>query len=236
MTRRPSADAATRFEGFADAEARFFRALAKHQNRDWFQAHRQEYEDGWARPMKLLLDEVRERIDPLFLRHALGDPKVFRIYRDVRFSKDKSPYKTHIGGYIPMQGGGAGPEHPTPLYLHLGNEGPFAAAGHYVMNPAQVARYREAVLDDKRGKALVKLVAAVEKAGGKVEAYDELKKVPRGFDPDHPRAEFLRKKSLTVTFPTLPKRLLVSRALVTWLVTQVERARPVVEWLAELAE
>jgi uncharacterized protein (TIGR02453 family) len=98
----------TRFSGFADADGRFFRALAKNQKREWFQAHRAEYDHGWVAPMKLLLAEVRERIDPLFPRHALGDPKVFRINRDVRFSKDKSPYKTHIGGYVPLGAGGAG--------------------------------------------------------------------------------------------------------------------------------
>src|SRR5262245_36392739 len=141
----------TRFEGFADADARFFRALAKHQSREWFAAHKQEYDEGWVAPMRLLLAEVRERIDPLFVRHALGDPKVFRIHRDVRFSKDKSPYKTHIAGYVPLAGGGRGGEQPVPLYMHLGKES-FVGAGHYMMEPAQLARFREAVLDDRTGR------------------------------------------------------------------------------------
>src|SRR5690242_8529938 len=97
------------FEGFADREGRFFRALARNQNRAWFERHRREYETGWLAPMKALLAEVRERIDPFFRRHPLGEPKVFRIYRDVRFSKDKAPYKTHIGGYVGIQDTGAGP-------------------------------------------------------------------------------------------------------------------------------
>ncbi len=77
--------ATARFEGFADREGRFFRALARNQRREWFDAHRCEYEDGWQTPMRLLLAEVRERLDPLFPHHPLGAPKVFRIYRDVRF-------------------------------------------------------------------------------------------------------------------------------------------------------
>ena len=89
------------FEGFADADARFFRALAKNQRREWFQAHKHEYEHGLARA-----DEARSspRCASASTRSSrstpLGEPKVFRIYRDVRFSKDKSPYKTHIGGYV----------------------------------------------------------------------------------------------------------------------------------------
>src|SRR5215510_5164892 len=101
----PKAVLPTRFEGFADRDARFFRALARNQRREWFQAHRDEYEDGWSHPMKALLAEVRDRIDGLFPQHPLAEPKVFRIHRDVRFSKDKSPYKTHIGGFVGIEGG-----------------------------------------------------------------------------------------------------------------------------------
>jgi uncharacterized protein (TIGR02453 family) len=118
-----------RFAGFADTDRRFFRALARNQTREWFQAHKRDYEDGWLRPMQSLLAEVRERIDGAFPQQPLGTPKVFRIYRDVRFAKDKSPYKTHVGGYIGMDGGDAGPSTPSPLYLHLGDTEVFACAG-----------------------------------------------------------------------------------------------------------
>jgi uncharacterized protein (TIGR02453 family) len=228
---RASTTNGTRFGGFADADGRFFRALSKNQNRDWFQAHRAEYDQGWVAPMKLLLAEVRERIDPLFPRHALGDPKVFRINRDVRFSKDKSPYKTHIGGYVPL-GAGGGPRNPVPLYVQLGTE-MFVGAGHYMMEPDQLARYREAVLDAKTGAALAKIVAGLERVKFTVVSRDELKNVPRGMDPEHPRAALLKRKSLAVEFPPLPKKIILSRAFVGWLVERIERARPLVEWLAE---
>ena len=230
MAKRAAA-APTRFEGFADADARFFHALAKHQKREWFQAHRAEYDTGWVAPMRLLLDELRERIDPLFVRHALGDPKIFRINRDVRFSKDKSPYKTHIGAYIPM-GSAGGPHNPVPVYVQLGTS-TFVGAGHYLMQPSQLERYRAAVLDDATGSALARIVAGLEKAKFQIRSFDALKKVPRGMDPEHPRADLLKRKSLAVGFPTLPKRLIVTRALVGWLVERIERARPLVEWLAD---
>jgi uncharacterized protein (TIGR02453 family) len=225
-----------RFEGFADVDRRFFRALARKQRRDWFEAHRREYEDGWLRPMRALLTEMRERIDPLYPRQPLADPKVFRIHRDVRFSKDKSPYKTHIGGYLGIEGSAPGPSAPAPLYIHLGASELFVCAGHYMMDGPQLARFRTAVLDDRRGEALARMLAALARAGFAIGSHDQLQRVPRGVDPAHPRADLLRRKGLIVTFPALPPALLVSRRLLEWLSRHVRRTAPVVEWLAALDE
>jgi uncharacterized protein (TIGR02453 family) len=228
---RATTNGSMRFTGFADADGRFFRKLAKNQRREWFQAHRAEYDDGWVAPMRLLLGEVRERIDPLFVRHALGDPRIFRINRDVRFSKDKSPYKTHIGGWVPV-GDGRDPHNPVPLYIQLGTS-TFVGAGHYLMDGPQLERYRAAVLDDGTGRELARIVGAIERAKFEIISFDALKKVPKGMDPAHPRADLLKRKSLAVEFPALPKRLVVSRSLVGWLVRRIETARPLVEWLAD---
>ena len=225
-----------RFEGFADRDRRFFRALARNQRREWFEAHRKEYEDGWQTPMRMLLAEVRERIDPLFPLHPLGAPKVFRIHRDVRFSKDKSPYKTHIGGYVAIDGVGQGPSAPAALYVHLGATEVFVAAGHYMMDPGQLACFREAVVDDRRGEALVAILGKLTRAGFTVGSHDVLQRVPRGLDPGHARADLLRRKGLIVTFPPPSRDLLVARTLIEWLVTHTKRAVPLVEWLASMGE
>src|SRR5262245_28715829 len=211
--RRTARAATDAFEGFADRDAKFFRALAKNQRREWFEAHRQEYEDGWLVPMKALLAEVRERIDRVFPNHPLAEPKVFRIYRDVRFGKDKSPYKTHIGGYVAIDGAGQGPSVPAPLYLHIAANELFVAAGQYMMDGPQLARFRAAVLDERRGGALAAILRKLGKGGFTVGSHDTLQRVPRGLDPDHPRADLLRRKGLIVTFPTLPRALLVKRTL-----------------------
>ena len=186
--------------------------------------------------MKALLAEVHERIDPLFARHPLAAPKVFRIHRDVRFAKDKSPYKTHIGGYVAIAGGGQGPSVAAPLYLHVGATECFAAAGHYMMDGPQLARFRAAVVDERRGAELAATLRKLGRAGFTVESHDVLQRVPRGFDPEHPRAELLRRKGLIVAFPDLPRALLVSHGLADWLVAHTKRAVPLVEWLASLAE
>jgi uncharacterized protein (TIGR02453 family) len=233
---RATPDAPAGFDGFADRDARFFRALAKNQKRDWFEVHRREYEEGWLAPMKALLADVRERIDRLYPRHPIGAPKVFRIYRDVRFSKDKSPYKTHIGGYLAIEGAGAAPAAPVALYLHVGAKEVFVGAGHYMMDAAQLARFRHDVLDDARGGALAAILRKLERAGFSIDSREELQRVPRGFDASHPRADLLRRKGLFVGFPELPRALLVDRKLVDWIAGHVKRTVPFVEWLAAVGD
>ena len=186
--------------------------------------------------MQALLGEVRERIDAFFPQHPLASPKIFRIYRDVRFAKDKSPYKTHIGGYIGIDGAGQGPSAPAALYVHLGASEVFVASGQYMMDGPQLARFREAVLDDRQGRALGALLAKLDRAGFAVGSHDTMKRVPRGLDPAHPRADLLRRKGLIVTFPTPPRPLLVKPGLVDWLVGHAKRTAPLVAWLASVGE
>ena len=223
----------TRFDGFADSDGKFFKALAKKNEREWFQAHKAEFETGWNEPMKLLLGEVRDSIDAAFAHCDLGEPKVFRIFRDVRFAKDKSPYKTHIGGFIPLRSGSRkATDLPMALYFHVGATESFGAAGHYMMEPASLARFRAAVADDKRGRELEKILASLEKKGFASHSHNALKRVPKGHDPDHPRASLLKLKGLTVAFPDLPKGILSTPKLPKWLAASSKTAAPLVEWLA----
>ncbi|MCC6764279.1 MAG: DUF2461 domain-containing protein [Deltaproteobacteria bacterium] len=220
------------FTGFADRDARFFTKLARNQSRDWFAANRDEYEEGWLAPMKALLAAVREKLAPRYAHEEIAPPKVFRIYRDVRFSKDKSPYKTHVGGYLGIAGSGAGPSGAAALYFHVGAGELFACAGQYVMDGEQLKRFRAAVDDAKRGPELAKLVAALGRAGFTIDSYERTQRVPRGFDPEHPRAELLRRKGLIVMFPAPARALLTSPKLVDALVAHAKKAVPLVEWLA----
>jgi uncharacterized protein (TIGR02453 family) len=220
------------FEGFADADGKFFKALAKNQKRDWFEAHKHTFEEGWNAPMKVLLAEVRGAIDRAYAHCDLDEPKVFRIYRDVRFSKDKTPYKTWMAGCIPTKKTAKVTETPVALYVHFGTETAMAS-GLYRMEPDSLARYRTAVAEDARGKELAKILTRLTKDGYSVDMMhdDHLKKVPKGYDADHPRAELLKRKGLGVAFPPLPKGMLASPKLVDWLATHAKKAAPLVEWL-----
>jgi uncharacterized protein (TIGR02453 family) len=219
------------FQGFADADAKFFRALAKNQKREWFQARKAEFEEGYHEPMKELLADVLAATDASFEHCDLDAPKIFRIFRDVRFSKDKSPYKTHLGGLIPTRRQGKVTEVPMALYFHVGEPRSFGAAGHYMMSPEQLTKFRAAVADDKRGRELDKLLAALVKKGFSLDSHDHYQRVPKGYDPEHPRAEHLKRKGLTVGFPALPRGILAQKKLVAWLAGNVKTAAPLVEWL-----
>jgi uncharacterized protein (TIGR02453 family) len=233
MPKAPPAPS-SRFEGFADTRLTFFRSLARHQDREWFAAHKSEYEEGWHKPMLALLTEARGKLDPVYEHCELAEPKVMRIYRDVRFSKDKSPYKTWIGGGVSVARTAKLPEAPAALYMHVGLEGGrptcFGAAGIYGMMPDVLARHRAALLDEKRGREVASIVAKLEKKGFRVGAMETMKKVPRGVDPEHPRAELLKKKGLIVSFEAPPASV-AKRSLLDWVVERARTAAPLVEWL-----
>jgi uncharacterized protein (TIGR02453 family) len=224
--------AMSRFEGFADADAKFFKQLAKKNERAWFLAHKGEFEEGWNAPMKLLLADVSAAIDGAYAHCDLGEPKVFRIFRDVRFSKDKAPYKTHIGGYVPLRRAGKkATDAPMALYFHVGAGELFAGAGFYMMEPESLDRFRKAIADDATGKELEKILAKLTKKGFEIRQHEMLKRVPKGFDPDHPRADLLKRKGLVVTFPEIPKGALTSAKLTSLLVAACKASVPFVEWL-----
>jgi uncharacterized protein (TIGR02453 family) len=219
------------FEGFADASCKFWKQLAKHQDKAWYEAHKDEHKAGWEAPMRALLAELRDKLDAAYPDCDLAEPKVFRIHRDVRFSKDKTPYKTNVSGYLHISAGGAkGTEAPSPLYLQVGLE-TMAAAGMYMMSPLQLAKYRAAVLDEKKGAELGTIVAKLTRAGFTIDAASALKKPPKGVDPDHPRAELTKLKGLVVMFPKLDSRLLASRELVKVLTDHGKKVAPLVRWL-----
>ncbi len=224
----------TRFEGFADTKLSFFHALAKNQNKAWFDAHREAYESGWRAPMAALLAEAKEKLDAAYPHVDLGEPKVLRIYRDVRFSKDKTPYKTAVAGGLPLAVGGGGMmDAPSALYVHLGvDDGCVAGAGSYHLDGPKLERFRRAVLDEERGEEIGALVHSLEKKGYRLAAAETLKKTPKGVAPDHPRAALLRMKGLVVMFPEMPRAKLASRTLLDWTVKAARAAAPLVEWLA----
>jgi uncharacterized protein (TIGR02453 family) len=153
------------------------------------------------------------------LAAEFGEGKLFRPYRDVRFSADKSPYKTHIGAVL-----GHG-------YVQLSAEGLAAGDGMYGMSPSQLDRYRQAVISERCGPELEQVIGAIERQGFGVSARGQLKTTPRGYPADHPRIGLLRYKGIVAwnQWPVEP-----------WLATAAARdrvagflrtTRPLSSWL-----
>jgi uncharacterized protein (TIGR02453 family) len=219
------------FAGFARDAIQFWHELAAEMSRDWFAANKQRYETTWVRPMTALLEGAAAKLQPVYRPKKLGTPRILRIQRDIRFSKDKSPYKTWIGGGVPI-GARKPNEGPTALYVHFGVEEEYVGAGQYVFMDETLARWRRAVAG-KSGAEIAKIVAALKKAGFSIGAYETLSRVPRGFEPDHPRAELLRMKGLVVGFPPVPRGLIHKPAFLDWLVAQAKTASPLPRWIVK---
>lgn len=210
MAKEPSEAA---FEGFLPDAWEFYQHLAAENTREYWAAHRELYERCVVSPLNALTDE---------LAAEFGSFKVFRPHRDVRFSKDKTPYKTHQGAVTE----GAGGEF---YYVQLSGTGLFVASGYHQMATDQLELFRVAVDDDRRGAELVALVEALEpkfSISGRV-----LSTAPRGYPRDHPRVRFLQHKGLTAgkdfgTPKWLSSRNALDRIVATW-----RAAAPLNEWL-----
>lgn len=217
--------AAPAFAGFDRDALQFLHELSVEMNREWFEANKARYQARWVTPMMALLEDVRGRLVKTYAPLRLGPAKIFRIYRDTRFSKDKAPYKTHVSGFIPLR------EHCVALYIHLGVDEEFVGAGTYYFEPEQLPRWRKLVAADKTGKQLAAMVGKLRKRKFEVGGHEDYKKVPKGFAPDHPRAEFLKMRGLTAGPPAIPRGLLHKPGLADWLVEQSKAMAPLVSWL-----
>jgi uncharacterized protein (TIGR02453 family) len=195
----------TRFQGFPRDAIEFYEQLDADNSKTFWVSNRDRYDASVRAPMDAFLGEVTDEFGPFH---------VFRPYRDVRFSKDKTPYKTHIGAYGEREGGAG-------YYVQLSAEGLMAASGYYAMASDQLTRFREAVDDAVLGTDLVARLEPLVQSGLEIGAVGELKTAPRGYPRDHPRIDILRRKGLMLSrsWPTsswLHTRRAATRVVDTW--------------------
>jgi uncharacterized protein (TIGR02453 family) len=199
------------FHGWSDEFLDFYEGLEADNSKSYWQSHKELYDEQVLAPMQALLAELTDEF---------GEAKVFRPNRDIRFSADKTPYKTQIGATLAGHG-----------YVQLSANGLAAASGIYVFAPDQLARYRRAVALDLPGEALTKIVDSVRSAGLTITAAGSLTTAPRGYPKDHPRIELLRMKGL-VTWKQWPVEPWLATAEAKDRVATVLRASaPLAQWL-----
>ncbi|MHA7222209.1 DUF2461 domain-containing protein [Arthrobacter sp. RHLT1-20] len=208
----------TQFAGIPDAAFRFYSDLEHNNNRAWWLEHKEIYDAAVKVPLTLLLAELA----PQF-----GEAKIFRPNRDIRFSLDKSPYKTAQGAFASVA-------EDTGFYVQLGADGLLLGGGHHTHTPAQLARFRSAVDAPSSGEVLQAIVQDVEALGFAVEG-ERLKAVPRGFDKDHPRAELLKHKSLAAGMHVGRPGWLSTPEAAGEVARRWEQLRPLVEWIGRYA-
>lgn len=207
---------ASRFEGFPEEAFELYEGLEADNSKAYWEAHREVYERAVRAPVLALLAELEPEV---------GRGKLFRPNRDVRFSADKSPYKTHAGAVVQDDDAGDG-----ALYLQVSADGLLLAGGYWRTTKDQVARYREAVAHDGTGPALVRVLRALERDGWEVGG-EQLVRVPKPWLPDHPRADLLRRKSLTASLAPEPGEWLSTRECLDVVREGFRALAPLNRWL-----
>lgn len=198
------------FRGWKVEALEFFESLEADNSKVFWERHKAFYVDEVRAPMEDLLSE---------LAGEFGEGRIFRPYRDVRFSRDKSPYKTHIGATI-----GEG-------YVQLSAEGLAAGAGMWELAADQLERYRRAVDDQGSGQRLEDIVAEARASGLDVSAHDMLKTAPRGYPKDHPRIELLRHKGMITWREWEAGAWLGTAHAKNRVVESLRRSELLIEWL-----
>ena len=204
-----------RFEGFPERALIFYEGLEADNSKPYWTDHKDVYEQCVKAPMLALLAEL----EPEF-----GAGKLFRPYRDVRFAKDKTPYKTNAAATV-------GDGHGSGFYLSLSAQGLFVGGGYYHTAPDQVERLRRAAADDVRGAELQQVLTGIRRAGFEVSG-DRLTRMPRGYPADHPCADLLRHKSLVAHRQWEPEPWLHTREALARIRKAWRALGPLDTWLA----
>ena len=220
------------FDGFPKATFKYLRDIAKNNDRDWFNANRERYETCYLEPAKSFVQALGPRLQR-FAKDAHAEARVngsiFRINRDTRFSKDKTPYKAHIALFF-WVGEGRSRELPG-FFMRLTANRLALGAGMHGFDPSRLARYRKAVADTTRGAELARICAKLERGGYEVGG-SHYKKVPRGFDADHPREALLRHNGLFVFDETRLPEEVHSTKLLQYCSRKFKTFAPIPAWLS----
>lgn len=206
------------FEGFPDEGLLFYEGLEADNSKTYWTRHKADYESHVRAPLVALVEE---------LAPEFGTAKVFRPYRDVRFSHDKTPYKTHQGAVLTLDGRAAG-----AWYVQISADGLRVSGGVWRMESDQVDRFRRAVADDVQGSRLAAEVDRLASAEFGI-AGERLTRVPSGYAADTPRAELLRHKSLHATRAWEPAEWLHDRRALEEVRSAWREMRALNDWLAD---
>lgn len=175
---------------------KFFKALTKNNNREWFNEHKDDYKHNVVAPMLLFIEEMAPRLKKVS-PHFVADPRpnggsMFRIYRDVRFSKDKSPYKLHAACQFRHELGKDA--HAPGFYVHISPQEVVFGGGTWMPPNSELLKIRNTIVDNPNAWKKIKSAAKFRELFGDVGG-DGLKRPPKGFDPEHPHIEDLKRKS-----------------------------------------
>ena len=221
------------FAGFPKEGLAFLRQLKRNNNREWFQANKQSFEQFVKAPMEELVLAIGDRLRKA-APEIVADPKVsiYRIYRDTRFSKDKSPYKTHVAAVFPTRGLS---KHSGPgFYFHISPDELLMGGGIYMPEPEVLRAVRESIAAHPKKFLAIVEGASFRKAFGELEG-EQLKSAPKGFSADHSASKYLRYKQFLFG-ETYPPEVALTPRLLPALLKCFEGGLPLMRFLAAPAK
>ena len=224
----------TKFSGFSKETVRFFTELRRHNNREWFEAHRDSYETAVMAPSRAFVSAMGARlraISPRIIAVPKVNRSIFRLNRDTRFSLDPSPYKTNLGLYF--WEGSTSRMAASGFYFHLEPPNMILGAGVYMIPAPLLARYRRAAVGPKEGKELSRVVAMIARLKGFTLGGEHYKRIPAGYDPSLPNAELLKHTGLYASFETRIPPELFSKQLLDYCFEKFKAAVPLHRWLVK---
>lgn len=210
--------------GFTEDSLSFLKALEAHNDRDWFAAHKSDYERELKLPAEDYCEAMRMKLEALCgIDHKA---KIFRIYRDVRFSKDKTPYNAHVRmSFVPV----TGPSSKPGWFFSLEPDHVVLGVGVFQYDKAALDEWRARVAGDD-GAGLEKMLDKLVRDGFRMNEPD-LKRVPSSYPPDHPRAEFLRRKGLNVWYDFADASPALGGSAASTCLNNFRKMKPVFDWL-----
>ena len=221
------------FTGFTKSSLKFFSDLEIYNSKSWFDKNRLIFENEVLYPAKLFVNEMGERLQkiaPDIVADARTDKSIFRIHRDIRFSNDKTPYKTHLGIWF-WEGKKKKLENPG-FYLQFDKNSLFLGVGMYRFNKESLEIYRDAVVDPVKGKKLSNAVGnVILKNPQYVLGWKHYKQIPRGYDKNHPNSEFLLYGGIGFQYSTEIPEQFFSSELINYTFRIFENMLPIHNWL-----
>lgn len=225
------------FSGFSKQTIKFFKDLKKNNTKEWFEKNRELFNNHVMLESQLFVAEMGQKLQkiaPDIVAIPKTDKSIFRIYRDVRFSKNKIPYKTHLG-ILFWEGPFKKLENPG-FYFHLEPDKLFLGSGIYMIPKNLIQIYRESVVHQKYGESFLKAVKKVEKNPDYKIGWKQYKKIPRGFDENHKNTEYLLFGGIGFEYEEPLPDVIYTKEIVDYVYEKYKDMFPIHKWLKEMVE
>jgi len=225
------------FKGFSKQSLKFFSDLQKSNNKDWFSENRDVFDSEILLRAKAFVADMGNRlkkITPDIVADPRTDKSIFRIHRDVRFSKEKIPYKTHLGIYF-WEGAAKKLENPG-FYFQFDKDTVFIGVGMHIFPKEMMAAYRNAVIDPKKGEKLVKIIKDISKKSSEyILGWKKYKQTPRGYDKNHLNADYLLYGGMGFHYKSGIPDEFYSNKLIDYTYKIIKDMSPIHLWLRDIS-